>query len=121
MLSAGWPPAITIAHSAFAVAQEQKNNSELSKTNRSLRSIAKVEQKMMTGATGYDVYIRNGSCTIQAYAPIEGTDGWSVAVAAPLTDFLGSTIVCVVIGVAVGVVAVIISVQQGKKYWPEYR
>lgn len=66
---------ITIAHSDSAVAQEQKNNSELSKTNRSLRSIAKVEQKMMTGATGYDVYIRNGSCTIQAYAPIEGTDG----------------------------------------------
>lgn len=105
---------ITIAHSDSAVAQEQKNNSELSKTNRSLRSIAKVEQKMMTGATGYDVYIRNGSCTIQAYAPIEGTDGWSVAVAAPLTDFLGSTIVCVVIGVAVGVVAVIISVRRAK-------
>lgn len=105
---------ITIAHSDSAVAQEQKNNSELSKTNRSLRSIAKVEQKMMTGATGYDVYIRNGSCTIQAYAQIEGTDGWSVAVAAPLTDFLGSTIVCVVIGVAVGVVAVIISVRRAK-------
>lgn len=105
---------ITIAHSDSAVAQEQKNSSELSKTNRSLRSIAKVEQKMMTGATGYDVYIRNGSCTIQAYAPIEGTDGWSVAVAAPLTDFLGSTIVCVVIGVAVGVVAVIISVRRAK-------
>lgn len=105
---------ITIAHSDSAVAQEQKNNSELSKTNRSLRSIAKVEQKMMTGATGYDVYIRNGSCTIQAYAQIEGTDGWSVAVAEPLTDFLGSTIVCVVIGVAVGVVAVIISVRRAK-------
>lgn len=34
--------------------------------------------------------------------------------AAPLTDFLGSTIVCVVIGVAVGVVAVIISVRRAK-------
>ena len=106
---------ITIAHSDSAIAQEQKNNSELSKTDRSLRSIAKVEQKMMTGATGYNSYIRNGSCTIQAYAPIEGTDGWSVAVAAPLTDFLGSTIACVVIGVAVGVVAVIISVRRAKK------
>ena len=106
---------ITIAHSNSAIAQEQKNNSELSQTDRSLRSIAKVEQKMMTGATGYDTYIKNGICTIQAYAPIEGTDGWSVAVDAPLTDFLSSTIACVVIGVAVGVVAVLFSVRRAKQ------
>ena len=106
---------ITIAHSDSAIAQEQKNNGELSQTDRSLRSIAKVEQKMMTGATGYDAYIRNGIYTIQAYAPIEGTDGWSVAVDAPLTDFLSSTIACVVIGVAVGVVAVLFSVRRAKQ------
>ena len=77
-------------------------------------NISRNSECYLLGATGYDVYIRNGSCTIQAYAQIEGTDGWSVAVAAPLTDFLGSTIVCVVIGVAVGVVAVIISVRRAK-------
>lgn len=44
---------ITIAHCDSAIAQEQKSNIELSQTDRSLRGIAKVEQKMMTGAIGY--------------------------------------------------------------------
>ena len=43
---------ITIAHCDSAIAQEQKNNIELSQTDRALRGIAKVEQKMMTGVTG---------------------------------------------------------------------
>ena len=106
---------ITIAHSDSAIAQEQKNNNELSQTDRSLRGIAKVEQEMMTGAAGYDTYTRNGIYTIQAYAPIEGTNGWSVAVDAPLTDFLSSTIACIVIGVAVGVVAVVFSMRRAKQ------
>ena len=106
---------ITIAHSDSAIAQEQKNNTELSQTDRSLRGIAKVEQEMMTGAAGYDTYTRNGIYTIQAYAPIEGTNGWSVAVDAPLTDFLSSTIACIVIGIAVGAVAVIFSMRRAKQ------
>ena len=106
---------ITIAHSDSAIAQEQRNNNELSQTDRSLRGIAKVEQEMMTGAAGYDTYTRNGIYTIQAYAPIEGTNGWSVAVDAPLTDFLSSTIACIVIGVAVGVAAVVFSMRRAKQ------
>mgnify|MGYP000151680752 FL=1 len=106
---------ITIAHCDSAIAQEQKSNTELSQTDRSLRGIARVEQKMMTGAIGYSTYMKGGIFTIQAYAPIEGTNGWSVAVNAPLTDFLGSAVVCIVIGVAIGVAAVCFSVRRAKK------
>ena len=106
---------ITIAHCDSAIAQEQKNNIELSQTDRALRGIAKVEQKMMTGVTGYGTYMKGGTFTIQAYAPIEGTNGWSVAVNAPLTDFLGSTIACIVVGVAIGAVAVVFSVRRAKQ------
>ena len=106
---------ITIAHCDSAIAQEQKSNIELSQTDRALRGIAKVEQKMMTGVTGYGTYMKGGTITIQAYAPIEGTNGWSVAVNAPLTDFLGSTVVCIVIGVAIGAAAVCFSVRRAKK------
>ena len=106
---------ITIAHCDSAIAQEQKSNIELSQTDRALRGIAKVEQKMMTGVTGYGTYRKGGTITIQAYAPIEGTNGWSVAVNAPLTDFLGSTVVCIVIGVAIGAAAVCFSVRRAKK------
>ena len=106
---------ITIAHCDSAIAQEQKSNTELSQTDRSLRGIARVEQKMMTGEIGYSTYMKGGIFTIQAYAPIEGTNGWSVAVNAPLTDFLGSAVVCIVIGVAIGVAAVCFSVRRAKK------
>lgn len=106
---------ITIAHCDSAIAKEQKSNIELSQTDRALRGIAKVEQKMMTGVTGYGTYMKGGTITIQAYAPIEGTNGWSVAVNAPLTDFLGSTVVCIVIGVAIGAAAVCFSVRRAKK------
>ena len=106
---------ITIAHCDSAIAQEQKSNIELSQTDRSLRGIAKVEQKMMTGAIGYGTYMKGGTITIQAYAPIEGTNGWSVAVNAPLTDFLGSSVVCIVIGVAIGAAALCFSVRRAKK------
>lgn len=106
---------ITVAHSDSAIAQEQRNNSELSQSDRSLRGIAKVEQEMMTGLTGYDTYMRNGIYKIQAYAPIAETNGWSVAVNAPLTDFMGSVFACIVIGITVGTVAVIFSVRRAKQ------
>ena len=106
---------ITIAHCDSTIAQEQRNNMELSQSDRSLRGIAKVEQKMITGETGYDTYTRNGVFTIQAYAPIEGTNGWSVALAAPLMDFMGSVIVCIIIGVVVGIVAVASSVSNAQR------
>lgn len=106
---------ITIAHSDSAIAQEQKNNIELSQTDRSLKGIAKVEQEMLTGVTGYDTYFRNGAYMIQAYAPIDDTDGWSVAVDAPVTDFLSSVVVSIVIGILFGVVVVVYSIGQAKK------
>ncbi len=106
---------VTIAHSDSTIAQEQKNNTELSQTDSSLRGIARVEQKMLTGETGYDTYMRKGIYIVQAYAPIEGTNGWSVAVDAPLTDFLGSMVACIIIGVAIGVIAVMISMRRAKQ------
>lgn len=106
---------ITIAHCDSAVAQEQRNNTELSQTDSSLRGIAKVEQKMLTGETGYSTYFRNGVYMVQAYAPIDGTNGWSVAVDAPLVDFLGSVVACIIIGVVVGILAVAYSIYRAKQ------
>lgn len=106
---------ITIAHCDSAVAQEQRNNTELSQTDSSLRGIAKVEQKMLTGETGYGTYFRNGAYMVQAYAPIDGTNGWSVAVDAPLVDFLGSVVACIIIGVVVGILAVAYSIYRAKQ------
>lgn len=106
---------ITIAHCDSAVAQEQRNNTELSQTDSSLRGIAKVEQKMLAGETGYSTYFRNGVYMVQTYAPIDGTNGWSVAVDAPLVDFLGSVVACIIIGIVVGILAVTYSIYRAKQ------
>ncbi len=105
----------TIAHCDSAIAQEQKNNIELSQTDSSLRGVAKVEQKMLTGETGYGTYFENGTYMVQAYAPIEGTNDWSVAVNAPLVDFLGSVVSCIIIGIVIGIVAVAYSIYRAKQ------
>lgn len=105
----------TIAHCDSAIAQEQKNNIELSQTDSSLRGVAKVEQKMLTGETGYGTYFENGTYMVQAYAPIEGTNDWSVAVNAPLVDFLGSVVACIIIGIVIGIVAVAYSIYRAKQ------
>lgn len=106
---------ITIAHSDSAIAQEQKNNIELSQTDSSLKGIAKIEQQMLKGETGYGTYFRKGAYTLQAYAPIGGTDGWMVAVDAPVTDFLGSVVTGIIIGAAIGVIAVAYSIYKAKQ------
>lgn len=105
----------TIAHSDSAIAQEQKNNIELSQTDSSLKGIAKIEQEMLNGETGYGTYFRKGVYTLQAYAPIEGTNGWMVAVDAPVTDFLGSVVIGIIIGAAIGVIAVAYSIYKAKQ------
>lgn len=52
---------------------------------------------------------------VQAYAPIEGTNDWSVAVNAPLVDFLGSVVACIIIGIVIGIVAVAYSIYRAKQ------
>ena len=105
----------TIAHSDSAIAQEQKNNMELSQTDSSLKGIARIEQQMLKGETGYGTYFRKGAYILQAYAPIDGTNGWMVAVDAPVTDFLGSVVIGIIIGVAIGVIAVAYSIYKAKQ------
>lgn len=105
----------TIAHSDSAIAQEQKNNIELSQTDSSLKGIAKIEQQMLKGETGYGTYFGKGAYTLQAYAPIDGTDGWMVAVDAPVTDFLGSVVIGIIIGAAIGVIAVAYSIYKAQQ------
>ncbi len=106
---------ITIAHSDSAIAQEQKNNIELSQTDSSLKGIAKIEQQMLKGETGYGTYFRKGAYTLQADAPIDGTNGWMVALDAPLTHFLGSVVTGIIIGAAIGVIAVAYSIYKAQQ------
>ena len=52
-------------------------------SDRSLKDLAGIHAAMREGRTGFGSYRSAQSSMFQAYAPVGGTDGWSIAVAAP--------------------------------------
>jgi len=82
-------------------------------------SLAKIHKKMRAGESGVGKYTLNGVQKLVSYAPIDNTDGWSLAVYVPSSDFFDDTyksifftIILLVIAI---VISVMISVMFGKK------
>ncbi len=98
----------TIAHSTASIAEAQENTIEMAKTDSSLKAIAKLESKMISGESGYGTYFYGGKIKLMAYSPVPLTNGWSVALNAPVMDFMGSTIQGMVICVVVLVISLIL-------------
>ncbi len=98
---------VTIAHSTASIAEAQENTIEMSKTDSSLKAIAKLESKMIMGESGYGTYTYGGKTKLMAYAPIPNTNGWSVALNAPVMDFMGSTIEGMIICIIVLIISLI--------------
>lgn len=109
----------TVAHSTASIAENQNNTIESAKTDSSLKKIAQLEKKMTLGEVGADTYRGEGTQKILAYAPIEGTNGWSVGITAPIKEFTGSTNISILITIlfiliAVGIGAKV-AIQIGKE------
>ncbi len=107
-----------IADSKQETILEIINIEALAETESGYRSLAKVCAKMRAGENGYDTYRQNGTGYYVAYAPIAGTDGWSLAVAVKQTDFLGMYIVsifAIIAIIAIIAVSVVIAAMAAKK------
>lgn len=75
-----------------------------------LEALAAIHSEMRQGKTGFGSYTSGEDPMFAAYAPVEGTDGWSIAVTAPQINYLGSTRDAMVINIAVIMIAVLASV-----------
>ncbi len=75
----------------------------------SLAALAAIHAEMRQGKTGFGSYTSGTDEMFAAYAPVEGTDGWSIAVAAPQLNYLASTRDAMVINIAVIVIAIVLS------------
>ena len=95
-----------------------ENIEALAEEDSNYKSLASIHAKMREGESGFGEYTLNGERKYISYAPIEGTDGWSLAIYAPQQDFIGSTydaILASIILFAVTVVIVIfIAIGTGK-------
>lgn len=76
----------------------------------SLEALATAHAAMRAGKSGVANYVMKGVDKITAYAPVENSDGWSLAVTAPVSDFMSSTIMSIVIVVILLVVSIIAAV-----------
>ncbi len=57
--------------------------------DKDLQALAAIEQAMLRGETGLGEYeYTDGTHYMQSYAPIEGTDGWSIAVTIDMAEFM---------------------------------
>ena len=83
------------------------------------KTLAKAHESMRAGESGVARYTLNGVSKFLSYAPIQGSNGWSLAVYAPTGDFMDSTsraiVMTVILLIAACVVSAFISVCLGKK------
>ena len=99
---------VTIADTVIDTINQQ-NIEEEAKTDSSLSALAQIHTKMRARESGTARYTINGVQKMAAYAPIEGTNGWSVSVTAPTSDFMGSVYVAVGVTILLVIAALIIS------------
>lgn len=82
-----------------------------------LQTVAAIERKMVAGEVGVErfYYAADQSNNIQSYAPISGTDGWSIAVTIDEDEFMRpadyGNFIQIVICVAVCIIVIVISLK----------
>ncbi len=81
----------TIAHKNMDSVKNQENTVAEAKTDTSLAKLAEIEAAMARGEAGFGTYSYNGVSKFLAYAPVPETNGWSIGVNAPQSDFMGAT------------------------------
>lgn len=99
----------TIAHKDMEHVRNQENTIQNAKSDSSLASLAAIEEEMITGATGFGEYSYAGEKKFTAYAPIPNTDGWSIAINAPTSDFTGSATLAIAITTVFVIATLVIS------------
>ena len=81
----------TIANKDMEKVKNQDNNQLKAKTDGNLKEIAQIELAMTRGESGFGQYTYGEVTGFLAYAPIGGTDGWSIGVDVPQSDVMEST------------------------------
>ena len=75
-----------------------------------LQDLAAIHARMRQGENGFGGYIIGEDKMFAAYAPVPGTDGWSIAVTVPQINYLESTRDAMVINIGVIVISILLSI-----------
>lgn len=97
----------TIADTTMDTIMTQNIESEAA-DNSELEALASIHSRMREGAAGVEHYKMDGENKIIAYAPVDGTDGWSVGITAPTRDFMESTYTSIMVIIILVVLSLVI-------------
>ncbi len=87
-----------------------QNIEQEAQSDSSLKGLAEIHSAMRQGQNGFGSFHASDGPRFAAYAPVNGTDGWSVAVTALKTDYLADTYSSIVMNVLVIVVSILASI-----------
>ncbi len=82
----------TIAHTDGDVLETGLNVGAAAQSDASFNALARVHTAMQSGETGFDSCKLDGQTRYIAYAPVLGTNGWSLGIHAPAMDFIQGTL-----------------------------
>ena len=83
------------------------NIEEMAESDSSYKPIAKICKKMREGKNGFGTYTLNGVGYYIAYAPVEGTEGWSLAITVKRSDYMALYFLSIVVVIIIVIAAVL--------------
>ena len=112
----------TIADIDMQLVRDGENIQKIAEEDTNYTALAQAHEKMEAGETGFAEYVSGGISKYIGYAPISGTNGWSIAVTVHSDDYMVHcfrgliilAIICAASAVAGGIIAGIISRKIGK-------
>lgn len=81
----------TIGFADYDLVLQKYNTQKEAKSDSKLERLAAIEYSMTQGNTGFADYYYAGQEKMMAYAPVPGTNGWSIDIAIVQSDFMGGT------------------------------
>ncbi len=87
-----------------------QNVEKQAQSDASMQDLAAIHAAMRRGENGFGSYESASGAMFAAYAPVEDTDGWSIAVTAPKLNYLSTTYNDIVINVIVIIISTLISI-----------
>ncbi|HWP50188.1 MAG TPA: methyl-accepting chemotaxis protein [Clostridia bacterium] len=100
----------TIAHVDGDAFKTGENIAVMAQNDASLVKLADLHAAMQRGENGVGTCTWAGGTRYVAYAPVVGTNGWSIAVHAPAMDFIKGTIISALVTLGLLVISLVASV-----------
>lgn len=99
-----------VAHSDFSLVLNQQNNLKDVQSDPSLyKEVSELETKMIDGETGFGFYTWKGDKKFGSYAPIAGTNGWSVNVTALSSEFMSGVTLSIFTSLILGIASILLA------------